>query len=207
MDKKPFLILVAGGSASGKSTVVNNILNKAGVDDVLIITHDDYYNKQDELSMQERLDVNYDHPDSLDNKLLYKHLTRLLNNKEIEKPIYDFVEYNRSIKTEIIKPKPIIIVEGILVLTDKKIRNLANLKIFVESDDDIRFIRRLKRDVELRERTIDSVVEQYLKTVKPMHYKFVKPTKRHADIIIPNDDNHEVAVKVIAGMIKQEVME
>ncbi|MDY0277355.1 MAG: uridine kinase [Acholeplasma sp.] len=205
--QKPFLILVAGGSASGKSTVVNNILSKASVEDVLRIAHDDYYNRQDSLTMDERTRINYDHPDSLDNNLLYQHLSKLLEGKSIDKPIYDFVNYNRSNKTEIVNAKPIIIVEGILVLTDQRIRDLADLKIFVESDDDIRFIRRLTRDVNERKRTVDSVINQYLETVKPMHYKYVKPTKRYADIIIPNDSKHDVAVSVIAGKIKEVVNE
>ncbi|WP_162140157.1 uridine kinase [Haploplasma axanthum] len=201
-NKKSFLILVAGGSASGKSTVVKNILKKAGAHDVLIITHDDYYNREDDLTMEQRIKINYDHPDSLDNNLLNFHLSELLKGNSIEKPIYDFVSYNRSDKTESVNPKPIIIVEGILVLTDKRIRELADLKIFVESDDDVRFIRRLQRDINERQRTVESVIDQYLNTVKPMHYKYVKPTKRYADIIIPNDTNHSVAVDVIAGKIK-----
>ncbi|CCV63858.1 Uridine kinase [Alteracholeplasma palmae J233] len=200
---KPFLILVAGGSASGKSTVVSKILEKAGLDDVLIIKHDDYYNNQDDMTMDERLKVNYDHPNSLDDKLLYKDLIELLKGNEISKPTYDFVNYTRSKETEIVKPKPVIIVEGILILTNKKIRDLADIKLFVESDDDVRFIRRLKRDLVERGRSLESIVSQYLETVKPMHYEFVKPTKRYADIIIPNDQTHDVAVDVITGKIKQ----
>lgn len=202
MDK-PFLILVAGGSASGKSTVVKNILKKAGLKDVLNINQDDYYNDQSHMTMEERYVVNYDHPDAIDFDFLYNDITRLLHGETIEKPLYDYKNYTRSDKTETISPKPIIIVEGILVLVDERLRNLADIKLFVESDDDIRFIRRLKRDIEERGRSIDSVINQYLKTVKPMHYQFVKPTKRYADMIIPNDFEHRVAVNVIVGMLKQ----
>ena len=200
---KPVIILVAGGSASGKTTVVEKILKKSNLEDVLIIKHDDYYKDQKELTLEERSKVNYDHPDSLDNELLYQHLTDLLNNQSILMPQYDFIESTRSDQTIMIEPRPVIIVEGILVLTNPKIRELADIKIFVESDDDIRFIRRLKRDLIQRQRSLESIINQYLETVKPMHYEFVKPTKRHADIIIPNDKKHDVAVDVIVSKINQ----
>lgn len=200
---KPVIILVAGGSASGKTTVVEKIIKKTNHKDVIIIKHDDYYKDQAELSLEQRSKVNYDHPDSLDNELLYTHLNDLLNNRSIFMPQYDFINSTRSNKTIKTEPKPVIIVEGILVLTDPRIRDLADIKIFVESDDDIRFIRRLKRDLIERGRSLDSIINQYLTTVKPMHYAFVKPTKRDADIIIPNDKKHDVAVDVIVGKIKQ----
>jgi len=202
--KKPFLILVAGGSASGKSTVVENILNQANKKDVLIISHDDYYKKLD-LPLSERIKINYDHPNSLDNELLITHIDNLLKGKSIKKPLYDFLDYNRLEKFEEVYPKKIIIIEGILILENLEIRKKANLKIFVESDDDIRFIRRLKRDIRLRKRSVESIIDQYLKTVKPMHYKYIKPTKRYADIIIPNDNRHDVAVDVIAGKIRDVI--
>ena len=201
--KKPFLIVVAGGSASGKSTVVKAILKKAGLKDVLDINQDDYYNDQAHMTMEERYIVNYDHPDSIDFDLLYSDITKLLNGESIQKPIYDYKNYTRSSEKALVEPKPIIIVEGILALVDERLRALADIKLFVESDDDIRFIRRLKRDIEERGRSVDSVITQYLKTVKPMHYQFVKPTKRYADMIIPNDSEHQVAVNVIVGMLKQ----
>ena len=198
---KPILIAIAGGSASGKTTVVRKIIESLDSQDVVVIKHDDYYKDLSNLSLEERAKVNYDHPSSLDSDLFVAQLQDLLNGKPIEKPTYNFSVHNRDSKTEVVAPKKIIIAEGILVLEDERVRNLADIKIYVESDDDIRFIRRLLRDTKERNRTIDSVISQYLSTVKPMHYSFVKPTKRYADIIVPNDNNHDVAVKCIVGMI------
>lgn len=202
---KPYLIIVAGGSASGKSTVVKSILEEAALDDVIDINQDDYYKDQKDLTMEERYHVNYDHPDSLDNELLFNDIKTLLDGKSILKPTYDYKNYTRADKFEEIHPKKVIIVEGILALTDPNLRALASLKIFVESDDDIRFIRRLKRDLVERGRSLESVITQYLSTVKPMHYQFVKPTKRYADIIIPNDEKHSVAVELIVSMLNKLV--
>ena len=199
--KKPILICIAGGSASGKTTVVKKIIDSLKDKSVLVIKHDDYYKDLTHLTMEERDKVNYDHPSSLDSDLFVKQLNELLEGKAIEKPIYNFAVHNREKFTEKVEPKRIIITEGILVLEDERVRNLADIKIYVESDDDIRFIRRLLRDTKERNRTVESVISQYLDTVKPMHYSFVKPTKRYADIIVPNDTAHDVAVKCIVGMI------
>lgn len=199
---KPVLICVSGGSASGKTTVVNEIIEKLHSSSVVVIKHDDYYKDLSDLTMDERRNVNYDHPLSLDNDLLYNHLNMLLNKQSINKPTYNFVIHNRAEEIEIVKPKKVIILEGILVLEDSRIRDLADIKIFVESDEDLRFIRRLKRDMLERGRSLDSVINQYLNTVKPMYNSFVKPQKRHADIIIPNDVKHDVAVDVIVCKIK-----
>ena len=198
---KPILIAVAGGSASGKTTVVKKIIERLNNKDITVITHDDYYKDLSELPLEERYKVNFDHPDSLDNDLFVAQLSQLLKGYNIEKPTYDFVQHNRSKVTKTISPTRIIIVEGILVLEDERVRNLATIKIFVESDDDVRFIRRLVRDTKERGRSIDSVINQYLNTVKPMYHSFIKPTKRYADMIIPNDSNHDVAVDCIARMI------
>jgi uridine kinase len=198
---KPVLIAVAGGSSSGKTTVVDKIIQNLAGHPVVVIKHDDYYKDQSDMSMEERRAVNYDHPFSLDNDLFFEQLTQLLGGQPIEKPTYDFVHLTRAAKTEIVEPGKIIIIEGILILEDKRIRDLATIKIFVEADDDLRFIRRLKRDIEERGRTLENVVKQYLETVKPMHYAFVKPTKRYADIIIPNDYSHDVAVDLINAKI------
>ena len=197
----PILIAVAGGSASGKSTVVEKIISKLDSKDITVIKHDDYYKDLTHLSIEDRRKVNFDHPDSLDSDLFYTQLKNLLNNQSIQKPTYDFVTHNRSNITELVTPTKIILTEGILVLEDERIRDLATIKIFVESDDDIRFIRRLVRDTKERGRTIESVINQYIGTVKPMYYSFVKPTKRYADMIIPNDNTHDVAVDCIARMI------
>jgi uridine kinase len=199
---KPLVILVAGGSASGKSTVVEEILKKASLEDVIIIRHDDYYLDQKEMPFEKRLQVNYDHPDALDNELLLSHLKSLIQGETIEKPIYDFVNYTRSDKTETIEPKRVIIVEGILILADANVRKLSGLNLYVELDDDTRFIRRMLRDKNERGRSIESIVDHYQTTVKPMFYEFVKPSKRHAHVIIPNDHKHDIAVDLIASKIK-----
>ena len=195
------MISVAGGSSSGKTTVVNNIVKDLKQYPVVVIKHDDYYKDQSHMTMEEREAVNYDHPLSLDNELFYEHIQKLLNEEAIEKPTYDFVNLTRAKETETILPAKIVILEGILVLEDVKIRSLCDIKIFVEADNDLRFIRRLKRDLVERGRTIDSIINQYSTTVKPMHYAFVKPTKRYADIIIPNDYSHDVAVDLIHSKI------
>ena len=200
---KPLLIVVAGGTASGKTTVVQKIYERLNTNDVQVLKFDDYYKDLSLLSIEERNKVNFDHPESLDNDLMYHDLDLLLNGNTIEKPLYDFKTHTRKKETETIKPTKVIILEGILSLYDKRIRDLADIKIFVECDDDMRFIRRLKRDMNERGRSLDSVIDQYLTTVKPMYYEFIKPTKRYADIIIPNDKGHEVAVDIVMAKVKE----
>lgn len=200
---KSVLIVVAGGTASGKTTVVEKIHERLNSKDVQVISFDDYYKDLSNLPIEDRSKVNFDHPDSLDNDLLFEQLEQLINGQTINKPLYDFKTHTRKKETELIKPSKVIIVEGILSLYDERIRNLANIKIFVESDDDIRFIRRLRRDMNERGRSLESVINQYLSTVKPMYYEFIKPTKRYADIIIPNDNNHEVAVDIVMAKVKE----
>ena len=199
---KPIIIAIGGGSASGKSTVVQEIVNRLKSIDISVICHDDYYKDQSHLSMEDRIKTNYDHPSSLDNDLFVEHLHMLMNGQSIEKPIYDFVCHNRKSETTTIHPTKVIFIEGILVLEEKRIRDCADVKIFVKSDEDIRFIRRLKRDIEERGRTMDNVINQYLSTVKPMFNKFVNPSSRYADIIIPNDNKHDVAVDFLVAKIK-----
>jgi len=200
--KRPVIIAVAGGSASGKTTVVEKIIDNFDCGNVTVIKHDDYYKDQTEMTMEERLKVNYDHPFSLDNDLMYEQVLDLIKGHTITKPTYDFENHNRSKVTEEIQVTDIVILEGILIMEDKRIRDLCDIKLFVEADDDLRFIRRLQRDMAERGRSLESVVNQYLKTVKPMHYAFIKPTKRYADVIIPNDKNHDVAVDLIITKIK-----
>ena len=199
---KPLIIAISGGSASGKSTVVSEIVEKLQSVDISVICHDDYYKDQSHLTMEERIKTNYDHPSSLDNELFVEHLHLLMEGKSIEKPIYDFVSHNRKKETVTIKPTKVIFIEGILVLEEKRIRDCADVKIFVKSDEDIRFIRRLKRDIEERGRTLEAVIHQYLLTVKPMFNKFVNPSSRYADIIIPNDFSHSVATDLLIEKIK-----
>lgn len=200
--KKSVIIAVAGGSASGKTTVVDKIIEGFDSLDVTVIKHDDYYKDQSHMSMEERYKVNYDHPFSLDNDLMYQDILQLIKGETITKPTYDFEAHTRSKQTEEVHPTKIIILEGILIMEDERIRDLCDIKLFVEADDDLRFIRRLQRDMEERGRSLDSVISQYLSTVKPMHFAFVKPSKRYADVIIPNDKDHDVAVDLIITKIK-----
>ncbi len=204
---KPVLITIAGGSASGKTTVVEQIFKALGNEDLIIIKHDDYYRCQDDISLEDRRLTNYDHPSSLENDLLLSDLKKLLNGEAIDKPLYDFVTYTRKKETEHIEPKKVIILEGILALEDERIRDISDIKVFVDCDDDLRFIRRLQRDINERGRTMDNVINQYLKTVKPMHHLFVNPSKRYADIIIPNDYHHDVGCKMLIRNIKSIIKE
>ena len=200
--KKSVIIAVAGGSASGKTTVVDKITESFDAKDVTVIKHDDYYKDQSDMPMEDRYKVNYDHPFSLDNDLMYQDILTLIKGDSITKPTYDFEAHTRSDVTEVVHPTKIIILEGILIMEDERIRDLCDIKLFVEADDDLRFIRRLQRDMDERGRSLTSVIEQYLSTVKPMHFAFIKPTKRYADVIIPNDKDHDVAVDLIITKIK-----
>ena len=201
MDK-PIIIAIAGVSASGKTTVVSEIKEALGEKDLVVIKHDDYYNDQSHLSLEERKLTNYDHPSSLENDLLISQLKDLISGKSIKKPRYDFVIQTRSEVYEIVEPKKVIILDGILVLEDERIRELADIKIFVECDEDLRLIRRIKRDMVERGRSFDHIIEQYLTSVKPMYHHFVSKTKRYADIIIPNDFSHSVATDLLIEKIK-----
>lgn len=197
------LIGIAGPSGGGKTSVTEAVKNEVGNEHVIVINYDDYYKDQSDISMEDRIKVNYDHPNAFDNELLLMDLQKLKNNETINKPIYDFALHTRSSKKEIIEPKPIIIVEGLFALLDEKLRNELNLKIFVAEDSDICFIRRLKRDVKERGRTMDSIIEQYMTTVKPMQEQFIEPTKTYADIILPHGKENKVGIRVIANNINE----
>ena len=184
MDR-PILIGIAGGTGSGKSTVTREIYKSFSDSDVAIIEQDSYYKDQSELSYEQSVLTNYDHPFAFDNALLREHLKMLLDGKEVEKPIYDFENHNRKRETEKVQPRDIIIIEGILILYDEELRDLLDIKIFVDTDSDVRVIRRILRDIKERARSLDSVVMQYMNTVRPAHLQFVEPSKRYADIIIP----------------------
>ena len=199
---KPILILIAGGTASGKTTVVDKLKAHFSDDDISVVAMDNYYKRRDDISLEDRKKINYDHPDEIDMKLLKEHIILLLNNCDVACPIYDFKNHNRSNSTINIKHSRVIIVEGILALYDSDIRELADIEIFVESEPDIRFIRRLKRDISERGRDVDDVISQYLATVKPMYDSYVAPTKRFADIIIPNDTKHDMAIDILATKIE-----
>ena len=200
---KSLLISIAGGTASGKTTVVNKIEEHFDKNDVTVLCMDNYYKRRDDLTLEERVLINYDHPDSLDLELLKEDIKKLISGEEIECPIYNFALHNRSSDTMKIKPTKVIILEGILALYDDDIRNMSDILIFVESEADIRFIRRLKRDIVCRGRSMDDVIRQYLTTVKPMYDSHVAPTKRYADLIIPNDTKHDMAISILSAKIKE----
>lgn len=200
---KTIIIGIAGGTASGKTTIAKKVYEESSkYGTVSMIKIDDYYKVLDHLTMEERTKVNYDHPDAYDISLLSEHLNLLKKGKSIEKPIYDFVIHNRSKdKIEIIEPANVVILEGILTLAIKEIRDLCDIKLFVDTPDDIRFIRRLVRDMELRGRDVQSIVEQYLNTVRPMHISFVETSKTFADLIIPEGGNNTIAIDFIVTKI------
>ena len=199
---KPILIAVAGGSASGKTTVVKKIINKLNSEEVLVISHDDYYKDLSHLPLEERKNVNFDHMDTFDFDLLVEDINKLKNGKTIYSPVYDYVNHTRVIgDSREVKPSDVIIVEGIHALAEPKLRELYDIKIYVDTEDDIRFIRRLKRDIKDRGRTMESVINQYLTTVRPMHLQFVEPSKRYADIIIPEGGKNEVAINILTNKI------
>ena len=199
---KPILIGIAGGSASGKSSIAQRLKNEYSLtNSVVIIRQDDYYKDQSHLSMEERVKTNYDHPLAFDNDLLIQHLNQLMNGETIEKPTYDYTVHNRSDVTETIKPCDVIVLEGLFVLESENLRDLLDMKIFVDTDADIRFIRRMVRDVKERGRSLDSVVSQYTTTVRVMHDLFIEPSKRYANLIIPEGGHNEVAIDLLTTKI------
>jgi uridine kinase len=202
MRHPPFVIGVAGGSGSGKTTVVRKIVESLAENHVTVLEHDRYYRDRNDLRLEERAALNYDHPDALETDLLVSHLRELREGRAVEVPVYDFARYARKAATDTLDPRPAIIVEGILIYTDAELRRLIDIKVFVDADGDDRFIRRLRRDVSERGRTLDSVVDQYLNTVKPMHLEFVEPSKRYADIIIPIGGHNPVAIDMMLSMIR-----
>lgn len=201
---KTTIIGIAGGTASGKTTIAKRLYTQTALTgSVSLIRIDDYYYNKDKIPLNENGKRNYDHPDSYDIKLLLENLTNLKNGNSVDKPIYDFVTQSRQIKTEHIEPANIIIVEGIMAFAIQKLQKMFDIKVFVDTPDDIRFIRRVKRDIEERGRSLDSVVTQYLESVRPMHLAFVEPSKRFADIIIPEGGYNDVAFDILMSKIKQ----
>ena len=201
MDK-PIIIGIAGGSASGKTSIAEALRDTfSDTKSVIIIRQDDYYKNQSDMPMEERVKTNYDHPFAFDNDLMVAQIKQLVNGETILKPTYNFVEHTRSDVTEKIEPCDVIILEGLFVLEDESLRKLLNIKIFVDTDADIRFIRRLIRDVKERGRTLDSVISQYVNTVRVMHNAFIEPSKRYADIIIPEGGQNKVAIDLLTTKI------
>lgn len=199
--RRPIVIGVTGGSGSGKTSVSRAILDKFTEVSILLLEQDFYYKDQNELPFEERLKTNYDHPFAFDTDLFIKDLQKLIQYESIEQPVYDYSKHTRSDQVIHREPKEVIIVEGILILEDKRLRDLMDIKVYVDTDDDIRIIRRIKRDMESRGRTLDSVIHQYLTVVKPMHQQFIEPTKKFADIIIPEGGQNQVAIDLMTTKI------
>jgi len=199
------VIGIAGGTGSGKTTVVNQILNELPVDEVCVISQDSYYKSTDNLSYEERIKINFDHPRAIDFELLEQHIVTLKSEKEIQQPIYSFVTHNRTKDTLKTQPRKVVIVEGILIFNSKKLLELFDIKIFVHADADERLIRRVKRDIKERGRDIDEVLNRYKETLKPMHQQFIEPTKSFADIIIPNDRYNTVAIDIVRTVISERL--
>ncbi len=200
--KTPLFIGITGGSGSGKTTIVNKIFSEVPERSIAIIEQDAYYKDQSHLSYEERCKTNYDHPFAFDTDLLIEHIQSLKNGQAIKKPLYDYEVHNRKKEIELIEPKEIIIIEGLLVFYDERIRDLLDIKIFVDTDADLRLIRRIIRDINERARTVDSVIAQYINTVRPAHEQFIEPTKKYADIIVTEGGNNLVAIDLMVTKIK-----
>ncbi len=198
----PLVIGIAGGSGSGKTTVAQTILQRVGPDRIAFLQHDSYYKDLSGLPYAQRVEVNFDHPNSLDNEMLIHHIKTLKKGHKVEVPIYDFSTHSRTDKTFTVQPRPVILVEGILIFAEPLLRELFDVKIFVDTDSDIRFIRRLQRDISERGRTTESVIKQYQNTVRPMHLEFVEPSKRYADVIIPEGGFNTAALDMVVARIE-----
>jgi uridine kinase len=198
----PLVLGVAGGTGSGKTTVANVILKRVGAQHIAYVPHDAYYRNFSDLPKSQRDLINWDHPDSLETDLMIEHVRQLRAGQSVELPVYDFTMHARSSRTVRVEPQPIILVEGILIFAEPRLRELFDVKIFVDTDADIRFIRRLQRDIAERGRTVASVIQQYLTTVRPMHLEFVEPSKRYADVIIPEGGLNEVAMDMVVARVE-----
>ena len=206
MENKYLVIGIAGGTGSGKTTLMKNIMNRFG-DVVTVLSHDNYYRRHDELTYEERCKINYDEPAALETDLMAQHLELLRQGETIQCPVYDFTVHNRSDDTITVVPKSVIIVEGILIFENEPLRELMDIKIFVDTDADVRLCRRIKRDVNKRGRTLESVLTQYQETVKPMHERYVEPSKKYADIVVPEGGKNLVALDMIMGRIARHLKE
>ena len=202
----PLVIGIAGGSGSGKTTLAHHILERVGVGRIAYLPHDAYYKDLGDLPPNQRAEINFDHPDSLDSDLLAEHVRILKNHQAVEIPVYDFKTHTRTDKTLLVEPRPVVMVEGILIFAERALRELLEVKIFVDTDADLRFIRRLERDIFERGRTTESVIHQYLATVRPMHLEFVEPSKRYADIIIPEGGLNAVAMELVVARLRALLM-
>ncbi len=201
-NRGPLVIGIAGGSGSGKTTVAQTILQRVGPDRISFLQHDAYYKDLSGLPPTQRIEVNFDHPNSLETDLLTKHILQLKEGKPVEVPIYNFSNHSRTDRTYTVQPRGVILVEGILIFTEASLRDLFDVKLFVDTDSDLRFIRRLERDISERGRTLEMVVKQYLSTVRPMHLEFVEPSKRYADVIIPEGGFNAAALDMVVARIE-----
>lgn len=199
------LLGIAGGTGSGKTTLANKLVDSFGNDEVSILRHDNYYKRHDEMNYEERSQLNYDHPDAFDTELLCEHIKALKEGRPIQMPVYDYTIHNRSDETIQVNPAPVIVLEGILIFAEPDLCELMDIKVFVDTDADVRILRRIIRDVKERGRSLDSVVGQYLTTVKPMHEQFVEPSKRRADIIIPEGGENVVALEMLIQRVKKHL--
>lgn len=199
------IIGICGGTGSGKTTIARSIVEAVGKENVVLIEQDSYYRNLADMPLDERHQANFDHPDSIDSEMLVNHLKRLKSGHSVDMPLYDFKTHVRTAHVEKIEPKPVVLVEGILIFSESRILDLLDMRVFVDTPDDIRFIRRLQRDIVERGRTAESVIAQYYATVRPMHFEFVEPSKRNADIIIPEGGNTEMGIEFLCSKIREEI--
>lgn len=201
--KKPLIIGICGGSGSGKSTVVREISQLIPKDRLCVLAEDSYYKDQSDMPFEDRLKIDYDHPSAFDHELMFQQIEELLEGHSIQKPIYDFEQNNRTKDTILVEPSEVIIIEGLMILFEEKIRRLLDIKVYIDTESDLRIIRRILRDIKERGRTVDSVISQYLRTVRPAHFQFIEPSKRYADIIIPEGGHNKVAIELLRAKISE----
>ncbi|MCA1590861.1 MAG: uridine kinase [Acidobacteria bacterium] len=201
------IIGICGGTGSGKTTIARAILDEIGVENVVLIEQDSYYRNLSDMPLDARHQANFDHPDSIDSDMLVNHLKRLKQGQQVEMPLYDFKTHTRSDRIEIIEPRPVVIVEGILIFAEPRVLDLLDVRVFVDTPDDIRLMRRIKRDINERGRTFERTLDQYERTIRPMHFEFVEPSKRHADIIIPEGGQPDISVKFLCSLVREKLNE
>lgn len=201
------IIGICGGTGSGKTTIARAIVDTVGAEKVVLVEQDSYYRNLSDMPLDERHQANFDHPDAIDSDMLVNHLLRLRQGLVAEMPLYDFVTHTRSDKIETIEPKPVVIVEGILIFAEPRVLDLLDVRVFVDTPDDIRLMRRLRRDIEERGRTFERTLEQYERTIRPMHFEFVEPSKRHADVIIPEGGQPDISIKFLCSLVREKLAE
>lgn len=199
------IIGICGGTGSGKTTIARKIVEAVGADSVILLEQDSYYRNLIDMPLDERHLANFDHPDSIDSDLLVNHLKRLKDGLTVEMPVYDFKTHTRSSEVDVLNPRPVVMVEGILIFAEPRILDLLDIRIFVDTPDDVRFIRRLQRDIRERGRTVESVISQYYASVRPMHMEFVEPSKRHADMIIPEGAQTHISIDILCGLVREKL--